>query len=186
MEEEMKAEKKETTDPRSIGPVTVVLIMLYFILLTLFALYTLVQMWPLADSSDATIQFFNSTFELSNDGRLLLIVIISGALGSCVHVIRSLSSYIGERKLKWSWLPMYIFRPFAGAILALVIYLVLRGGLFSSNAEIQDTSTFGFAGIATLAGMFSEQAVLKLKEIAEQVFTEPRSGADSLREEEEE
>jgi len=179
-------EKKEKSDPRSIGPLTVILIMLYFILLTLFALYTLVQMWPLTDSSDSTIQFFNSTFELSNDGRLLLIVIISGALGSCVHVIRSLSSYIGERKLMWSWIPMYIFRPFAGAILALVIYLVLRGGLFSSNAEIQDTSTFGFAGIATLAGMFSEQAVLKLKEIAEQVFTEPRTGGDSLRDSDEE
>jgi len=172
MEENMEKNTKKT-DAKTIGALTIVLVMVFFILLTLLSIYTLVQLWPIVESSSTTIQFFNATFEISNDGRLLLIVVICGALGSCVHVLRSLSSYIGNEQLTWSWLPSYIFRPFAGSILALVIYLVLRGGLFSSGADLQDTSTFGFAGIATLAGMFSEQAVTKLKEIAEQVFTPP-------------
>lgn len=179
----MENENGNNDKQRNIGPISIILIMLYFMLLTLLALYAIVQLWPPAQTGEAAVtavKFFTQTVKLTSDGRLMLIVIIAGALGSCVHVIRSLSSYIGHRKLKWSWLPMYILRPFAGAILALVIYLALRGGLFSTNAGIQDTSTFGFAAIATLAGMFSEQAVLKLKDVAEQVFKEPTPGKDAL------
>ena len=69
--------------------------------------------------------------------------------------------------------------PFAGSALAVVFYLVIRGGFFSPQAGFGNTSPFGFAAMAALVGLFSEQAVLKLQEIAETVFTKPPPGADS-------
>ena len=49
---------------------------------------------------------------------------------------------------------------------------MFRAGLFSSSTSTSDASPFGFAAIAALVGLFSEQAVEKLRQIARQVFTE--------------
>ena len=54
-------------------------------------------------------------------------------------------------------------QPFAGTALAVVFYLVIRGGFFSPQAGFKQTSPFGFAAFAAMVGMFSEQAVLKFK-----------------------
>lgn len=47
------------------------------------------------------------------------------------------------------------------------------------GATTKEISPFGFAALAGLIGMFSEQAVLKLKEIAETLLTKPQPGADA-------
>ena len=67
--------------------------------------------------------------------RLLLIVILSGALGSLVHTLRSIYWYVGNKSLKWSWLSMYVLLPFCGAALALVFYFVVRGGFFVPQGQ---------------------------------------------------
>ena len=75
---------------------------------------------------------------------------------------------------------MYIMLPFVGATLGLILYLVIRGGFFSTQATVQQTSPFGFMALAALAGLFSEQAVLKLKEVAETLLKKPEEGKDSI------
>lgn len=75
--------------------------------------------------------------------------------------------YIGNRNLIWSWVPNYLLLPMSGAILSVVFYFVLRGGLFSPRVGLEQASPFGFAPLTALIGMFSERAILKLKEIAE-------------------
>jgi len=112
--------------------------------------------------------------------RLIFIVVMAGALGSMVHVLRSLYWYVGNRELVWSWLAMYFLLPFVGSTLALVFYFVIRGGFFSPKATIEQTSPFGFAGLGALVGMFSEQAVLKLKEVAETLLAKPEAGEDAV------
>jgi hypothetical protein len=92
--------------------------------------------------------------------------------------LRSVYWYIGNRNLIKSWLAMYFMMPFAGAALALVFYLLVRGGFFSPQSSFQQTSPFGFAAFAALIGMFSSQAVLKLKDVAEVLLSKPKSGAD--------
>ena len=47
------------------------------------------------------------------------------------------------------------------------------------SATVQQTSPFGFAALAGLVGMFSEQAVLKLKEIAETLLAKPTPGENA-------
>jgi hypothetical protein len=117
-------------------------------------------------------------FEMWDEQRLLLLVILGGALGTLVHCLRSVYWYIGNRNLVKSWMAMYFMMPVAGAALGLVFYLVVRGGFFSPQSSFQQTSPFGFAAFAALIGMFSSQAVLKLKEVAEVLLSKPLAGAN--------
>jgi hypothetical protein len=119
------------------------------------------------------------TFDIWDEQRLLLLVIFGGALGTLVHSLRSVYWYVGNRNLVMSWLAMYFMLPFAGSALALVFYLVVRGGFFSPQSSFQQTSPFGFAAFAALIGMFSSQAVLKLKEVAEVLLSKPLGGANA-------
>jgi len=79
----------------------------------------------------------------------------------------------------WSWVAFYLLLPVTGAILAIIFYFVVRGGFFSSTAQFQNTSPFGFAALSALVGLFSPQATLKLKEIAETIFAKPGEGTDN-------
>jgi hypothetical protein len=127
----------------------------------------------------AQITLFGWQFKIWDEVRLLLIVILAGALGSLIHAVRSVYWYVGNRELVWSWLAKYVVLPFLGAALAVVFYFVIRGGFFSPQAGFEQTSPFGFAALAAMVGMFSEQAVLKLKEVAETVLAKPLPGKNA-------
>jgi hypothetical protein len=126
------------------------------------------------------IKFVIWKFSIGEETRLLLLVVCAGALGSLVHGLRSIYWYIGNRDLIWSWVPKYLIQPFGASVLAVVFYLVIRGGFFSADAGSQHTSPFGFMALSAMVGMFSEQAVLKLKEISETLLSKPASGKDSV------
>lgn len=136
---------------------------------------------PPVSPTPSRIGIFGRQFEIWDEVRLLLIVVLAGALGSLVHEARSLFWYVGNRWLKWSWVPKYFLQPFAGSSLALIFYVVVRGGFFSPQTTFANTSPFGFAALAALVGLFSEQAVLKLKEVSEMVLAKPPPGADSVK-----
>lgn len=161
----------------NVGKISTVIITCYLILFSIFLLYSLVQFWPTANASPVT--FLLWTFSISDETHSLLIVAIAGALGSLVHVLRSFYWYVGNRELIWSWVAKYILLPFVGTAIGLVFYLIIRGGFFSPQAGVQQTSPFGFAALAALAGLFSEQAILKLQKVAETLLTEVPAGADS-------
>lgn len=112
--------------------------------------------------------------------RLLLIVLLAGALGALLHCVRSFTGYVGFRKLILSWVPWYALTPFVGAFLAMVFYLTIRGGFFASNASVGATSPFGFAAVAALVGMFSRQASEKLLKTFEALFTSAPAGTDAM------
>jgi hypothetical protein len=115
-----------------------------------------------------------------NEDRLLLIVLFAGALGGMVYALRSLVWYIGNRSLKWSWSALYFLTPFASAAVALVFYFVVRGGFFSPTSSVSDTSPFGFAALAALIGMFTEQAINKLRSVAETLLAGKEQGKDHV------
>lgn len=80
----------------------------------------------------------------------------------------------------WTW--WFILRPFIGMPLALIFYFVVRGGFFTLAADTNAVSSFGIAGLAGLVGMFSKQAIEKLREIFEDIFkiTKPDQRTDKL------
>jgi hypothetical protein len=125
------------------------------------------------------VQIFWWNHAISNEQRLLLLVMIAGALGAMLHALRSIGWYVGTRRLVRSWLPRYFLLPLVGATIALIMYVVIRGGFFSSSAPVKDTSPFGFLAIAAVMGLFTEQAILKLKELSETMLAQPAKGPDS-------
>jgi hypothetical protein len=134
-----------------------------------------------AQPEPEVISFFGGRLRANiyAERRLLLIVILAGALGSLMHALRSLYWYTGNRLMMWSWVGFYLLLPFSGSILAVIFYFVVRGGFFSPQASFGDTSPFGFAALSALVGLFSSPATLKLKEVAETIFTKPQPGADA-------
>jgi hypothetical protein len=165
---------RETDEPRPIGTFATAIIAVYLVLIVLGLLFVLVCFWPNGGTG------WNQR-ATPCDFDLLWIVAVAGALGSSIHALRSFYWYVGHGKLVWRWLAMYILLPFGGATLGLVFYLVIRGGFFTPGtaSDSNVTSPYGFAALAALVGLFSEQAMLKLKEVAETLFKPPAPGSDS-------
>lgn len=72
---------------------------------------------------------------------------------------------------------MYLLLPFVAAALASVFYIVFIAGLYDPK---QGERPLLIVGVAALVGMFSEQAVEKLKKIAEAIFTTPPPAKDKV------
>jgi large repetitive protein len=110
-------------------------------------------------------------------GRLLLLVVLAGMLGGVLHSLRSLFWFSGNRNLRVSWLWMYYLLPLSGAVIATIFFLVFVAGLFSPEGTTSK-SFFLMVGVAALVGMFSPQAVEKLKKISEAILTTVPPSAD--------
>ncbi len=116
---------------------------------------------------------------ISADLRLLIIVGISAALGSVVHVATSFSTFVGNRTFAANWLWWYLLRPPIGIALAFVFYFAIRGGILTPSEQTANINVFGIAALAGLVGLFSKQASDKLEETFTNLFrTAPGSGDD--------
>ncbi len=159
---------------------------LYQVALVLALMAVLFFLWPERPAKDApwaplVIEIGNWKRNIGDDGRLMLIVLCTGALGSYVHAATSFTSYVGNRRLVLSWAWWYMLRPFLGSALALVLYFVVRGGLLSTSTAASDVSVFGVASVAGLAGMFSKQATDKLREVFDSLFRTEKGDGDDAR-----
>jgi hypothetical protein len=144
------------------------------------AVYALVALWPTNSSSAATASnIVGIQIMLDQEQRLFSVVAIAGALGGLIHSSRSLYEYAGNRLLRRSWLLMYLSLPFIGAALAVVFYVILRGGLITGAAA--EINFFGFAAVSALVGLFSPEAAEKLKQIFSTLLAPDPPARDSLR-----
>lgn len=105
---------------------------------------------------------------------LFYMLVMAGMLGGCIHALRSLYWYVGNEELRVPWLPMYFILPFTGAAMAMLFSLLVVAGIVD-NTTGRSTSLFIIA-IAGLVGMFSQQAALKLNDVANAFFTKPGPG----------
>jgi hypothetical protein len=124
------------------------------------------------------VHYAGATFVVSTEVLFFIVVALAGALGGLIHTIRSIAWYIGSRRLRWSWIPFYVLLPVVGALGGTVFYLVFRAGLFSPSTDVQQASPFGFAAVAVLVGLFSEEAMNKLREVAQNLFASTPPGPD--------
>ena len=149
-------------------------------------LYSLWSFWPLmpvngeTPSEYQTVDYFGWQVDVTREELFFIVVALGGALGGFIHTLRSLSWYIGNRQLRWSWLPFNLMLPVIGALGGTVFYVVLRAGLFSSSSNVDAASPFGFTAVALLAGLFSEQAMEKLRLLASELFAQQPQGEDHV------
>jgi hypothetical protein len=134
----------------------------------------------LQGAPNPAVSVFWMDLDLSRETRLFYVVALAGALGGLVHAMRSLSWYTGNRNLKASWLLTYALLPVVAASMAVIVYVVLRGGLIlvSTQTSPDVVNPFGFAALAALVGLFSPETAEWLRRIFEQVFTQAMKGKD--------
>jgi len=91
-----------------------------------------------------------------------------GVLGGSTHAIASLTAWISMDKLNKGWGWWYFSRPFIGAAMAVITYLVLRAGFISgSPTAIND---FGVAGFSALVGLMTDEITRKLRDVFDSLF----------------
>jgi hypothetical protein len=163
--------------PRSV----IIVLAVGLVLVAAFCLYSLIVFWPSSDVKAGTnqaVDYFGWHRNLSRDTLFFLVVAFGGAIGGLVHTIRSVSWYTGNRNLRWSWMLFNIMLPIVGALAGVVFYVVLRAGLFTATGQAESANPFGFTAVAIMAGLFSEQAMEKLKQIAADLFSPSPEGED--------
>ena len=164
----------------------IVLITIVLALTAVLTLYSLWSFWPLTPATGKTppdpqpVDYFTWQVDVTREELFFIVVALGGALGGFIHTLRSLSWYIGNRQLRWSWLPFNLMLPVVGALGGTVFYVVLRAGLFSSSSDVDAASPFGFTAVALLAGLFSEQAMEKLRLLASELFAQQPQGEDHV------
>lgn len=169
----------------------IVAAVLLLLVLTAILVIVLVQAWPPAPqiapdgrteipARSTTVELLGWSPTLSRDTSLFVIVMAAGALGSVVHVLRSFYWYVGNRALRRSWLMMYLLLPFVGALLGLIVYLVLRGGLTSPATGSSDINPYGVTAIAALVGLFSRETAEKLRNVFATLFAQAPAGRDQV------
>jgi len=112
----------------------------------------------------------------ASEASVLTMVILLGALGGSLHLIGSLVKFIGNRKLKRSWVLYYLALPLTGAGLAPIVYMLLRVGIINpsgasdSGSTLANLNLMAIYAFAVLAGMFSRTASDKLGEVFSTFF----------------
>jgi hypothetical protein len=131
------------------------------ILFTIAVLWGIGCYWNTATPQIST----GSTAIAPTEGSILLMIILMGALGGCLHWTSSLAMFIGNGQLLRRWIPYYMIMPFEGAALATLIYLLIRSGVLSPDAnppaigqtaDLKLPYLYAFAG---LTGLFAKQAI---------------------------
>ena len=153
------------------------LVGLVLLIFCLFFVLAVIALWPV-ESSERPVAVLCGVKAMPRELNLLVLAIVFGALGSLIHAAKSFASFAGNRALVASWTWWYALQPFVGMALALVFYVVIRGGLFASGSSASAVSPFGIAGISGLVGMFSKQATDKLNELFCSLF---QTAADAAR-----
>ncbi len=160
----------------------------YLVSTAVVLVYLICTLWPESTAGqDGKILWeteeiiFGRGFHIHPEIRMLLVVMIIGALGSYMHAATSFVTFVGNNSLRDTWMWWYLLRPFIGMSVALIFYFSLRGGflILSSGTDIESVNPFGMAAIAGLAGMFSKQGIDKLREMFDNMFqTAPGKGDD--------
>jgi hypothetical protein len=151
-------------------------------------IYSIIEFWPptqpalapgeTAETAELEVSWFGAHLSASEDDLLFVVVALFGFLGALVHALRSLYWYVGNRTFLRSWLLFYAIVPFVGASLGVLVYVVLRGGLISPQASSADVSPFGFAAVAGLVGLFTQESARKLLQVFEVILTPAEKGSE--------
>lgn len=173
-------ESNQQPKPVAGGSLYVTGVGVYLTILAVMLLIIAGQLWSVSYPDNGTPQDLRILWKTINSASqglwLALLVIVTGALGSMIHAITSFASYVGNRRFYRSWTWWYLLRPLIGAPLALIFYLVLRGGFLATGDTSSAVNHYGMAAIAGLVGLFSKQATDKLSELFDDMFRTREQG----------
>jgi hypothetical protein len=161
---------------------------IFLIVLATLLIYSVISLWPTTTATDAVnnnadgtpeqedeaveseASVFGIKFHISDEARLIFLVMLVGALGSYIYVATSFARHIGAGDFDDNWIWWYVIRPFNGMALAVIFYFVIRGGLLFLGSGNGEVDIYGAVAMAGIVGMFSRQAIDKLKELFDTLF----------------
>ncbi|OHD26776.1 MAG: hypothetical protein A2086_02665 [Spirochaetes bacterium GWD1_27_9] len=120
------------------------------------------------------VEIFNNNFytkrilfieNISIEKLYMIIVLIAGALGSLILALRSFTKYVGTGNFDGSWTWWYLIKPFMGALLGLIFYFLIKSGILTNQNTALDINIYGIVVVSIIAGMFTDQAIIKLEQI---------------------
>lgn len=117
------------------------------------------------------ICYLRTPMVIWKETQLVLLVLFAGAVGALLSTLRKSTLLFFRGDFCAEGLPGLYVWPVSGAIIGLVFYVFIRGGFFAGQAGVGDTSTYSFIATAMLAGMFTHEAIAKLKKVAEALLT---------------
>jgi hypothetical protein len=106
--------------------------------------------------------------------RLYVYIVCAGGLGAVVNCIRGFYKHysLGDYNHRYAF--WYVFRPWIGAVLGMVSYLLIIGGLMAfENGTIagQNLRTKAlFVAVAFLAGFSANEFIMKVNAVAKALF----------------
>jgi len=149
---------------------------------TIFLICTtgLVAIWPSTSaqlslnstrSITLPITLLGARVSLGPETLLVITMILSGVVGACVFSLYVISLHLGYSKdFDDAYAAWYLLRAPIGAGLALITYVIIRGGVFTVGAGLQDVNFLGVTAISFIVGLFTEHVMVKLHAIADQTF----------------
>jgi hypothetical protein len=105
-----------------------------------------------------------SAVELEQDRKLILLVMLIGALGALLAASRSLANFVGNKTFEPSWSLYYLLRPLFGAGLAAIVFFGYRIGAVSGLKDATPADPFRAAFVAGIVGLFADTVLQKLKD----------------------
>ena len=117
------------------------------------------------------------TVPVGAETSLVLAVAAAAAVGAVVHGLGSLGLHVGKGDYHWRWTLWHLLNPAQGAILGVLLYLVLRGGL----VVLDDTGLPGNPAVVLalcgLAGLSTKHTTEKLRQIFNKRLATPGEDA---------
>lgn len=109
---------------------------------------------------------------------------VGAGIGSSLATILAFLEHASEKKdFAVAYVPWYIARPLMGMMLGLIFYFLLREGLLAvitNNSTPANLSVTGMTGVGALVGLFSKEAIEKLRELFSMVFNTRKDVEQSL------
>lgn len=146
----------ETKADKPISKTVLVLMFLFFLTIIVYVVYMIIVLWP---GSVCTAPWVGNC-HITMDVRIIILVILSGALGAFIHVATSFTDFVGNKSFVDSWISWYLIRPFIGSALALIFYFLIRGGLVTPQVEA-DKSELVSGNIAVLVEQMKKDSLIK-------------------------
>ena len=157
----------------------------YTVAVLVVTTYFFVGVWPSTEQDVALnattrqVRFYGTGLHLpiGSETSLVFIMMFAGILGACVFSLFAISHHLGvDRDFDRAWSAWYYLRPLIGGGLGLIFFLLLRGGVLTINAGVNNLNLVGLASVTALVGMFAEHAMHKLQDLADTLFgTAPES-----------
>jgi hypothetical protein len=110
----------------------------------------------------------------------LIVTLAMGALGSCLHIIRSCLDETCKERRDYHPNSWFLFRPLLGIGTAFLLFVFVKAGLTLTEGKITEgnLNPYFIAVVAALSGFMSWQALASIQRRAERYFGEDEISKD--------